>query len=156
MRIGEGPNANLDWLYEVRNGRAFMAGAQLGGTAAEFGMWQLFNPAGSGITIFINRIWARVGATMNVELFSFNTALTTLRMNGANLQNGGAAGLGQLRNQTNVAKLGDIIGSVYCITDENVPWPGEWLGVLEEEEGVQVTATVVNLAINANFLWSEQ
>ena len=94
------------WLNEIRNGRAFSRGEQLGASVGNNGHIQLFNPAGSGITIIVHQIGYAPIANTLISLRAFNTELTTLRGTGFNLRAGSPAALGVTRVQDNAGLLG--------------------------------------------------
>lgn len=156
MRVGAGPAQNLDWLYEVRNGRAFALGTTRAAAVAAISEVQLFNPIGSAVTIFLFNWLTAVGAATSVDLRIYNTALATLFGNGVNLKIGGAVSVGEIRTAAPAAQDGTFVTSVVGVANQTLPrWP-DWMLELGPGEGALLAPNIVNTALSAYALWVER
>jgi len=155
VRIGSGPFTNLDWLYELRNGRAFGQQGSSGPSVGNLSHVQLLNPAASGVTIILHRIYYRAAAAALLRTNFFNTALSGAPVAGVNLNNGGAAGLGVVRTEDNAAEQGTRFRLLGRPADDTGAPSEEWICVLGAGEGVLVVPSGTNLGISISWEWVE-
>lgn len=149
------PASQERWYAEMRAGRAFARGINLGAVAATIQEIQLFNPVGSGKTIDVYRLIVATNVADGIQIRVFNTALTTLQGTGINLQSGGSAGVGEVRNNNPGAADGTFVGSLYSAA--GVPWDriAVWGVELDAGEGIIVCSQNVNIAVAAEYYWNE-
>ena len=143
------------WLNEIRAGRAFIRGAAVGASGGNFTEIQLFNPIGSGITIIGHRLLFSSGATEEVRLTTFNTALATLVGAGINLLAGGAAGVGEVRSAVPAAIDGTLVMPVNVLINTPVTVIDDWFFELGAAEGIITVPNVVNTSFRATYMWIE-
>lgn len=160
MRISTGVTVNVSanterWLSELRAGHAFQGGVSQGPTVGNNSHGQLFNPAGSGVKV-IGRFFAGGPTANTAVIMSFhNTALTTLNGNGSNLLSGGAASVAELRRQDNAGILGTTIGNFQVLAADSKQIGADWTFELSASQGFILAGNVVNVGINAVFVWIE-
>mgnify|MGYP001590096182 CR=1 FL=1 len=155
MRLQPGRQQNIDWLYELRNGRAYQGYATQAAVAAQYPHVQLFNPAASGKTIIVRLAKVFSTALQNIHQRLYDTALATNQANVQNLLSGGAAAVGQTRSATDVAILGTAFGNFGAVADESRDLFGEWVCVLAAAQGFLVNGATVNTQLSATFQWVE-
>jgi len=160
MRISTGVTVNVSanterWLSEIRSGRAFAGSATLAALAANFSHIQLLNPAGSVITIVTRLLTLDLVVVGSAGVGTHNTALTTLAGAGANLLSGGAASVGEIRSQTDVAQLGTYLSTYDLLASSPIHFGGEWILELGAGEGIITSPGAVNVANRTSFLWIE-
>jgi hypothetical protein len=156
MQVNPGPVQSLDWLYEVRNGRAFANRVTQPAVAGEFSHIQLLNPVGSGKVALVRLIDIFPGGTTPVYYGHYNTALTTDGGAGTNLNNGAAAAACHMRNTTNAALLGTLFWRGDLLANvRNNPF-GEWIAQLDAGEGIVVAAGTVNQVLTVSAEWVER
>ena len=143
------------WLNELRAGRAFSGGGSLGVSAGNFSQIQLLNPAASSVTVIVHRIRANLSLAGNIEVRTFNTALTTLAQNGVNLLAGAAAGAGAIRTSQPAAQDGTLVRTVRGVAGEGAEVVDTWDWELGAGEGIIVTASATAIEIFAAFWWVE-
>lgn len=155
MNIGQGSSANLEWLYEIRNGRAFGGGSSTGVVVAEIGHIQLLNPVGSTKTAEVFVAWGRPGALATMQLNFYDTALTTDVGTGTNLKSGGAASSAHIRKQTNPTALGTLLDrrNVPANTDNQLG--PTWCASLAAGQGLVVIDTNTGEGAAGYFYWVE-
>lgn len=143
------------WYSEIRRGRAFCNSTQVAAVAATYGHIQLFNPAASGVLIIVRAIITSFTSAQKSFVGIHNTALTTAVNNGVNLLNGGAAGLGAVRTQTNATQLGNLIARAIVPANDAYTYALDWFMELDAGEGCIATLDNQNVAMDATFFWIE-
>jgi hypothetical protein len=144
------------WHTKVRAGAAFTASAFVAALAANYSLIQLLNPVGSGVTLVIYGAISTVSLTSRPTIREYDTALTTLDMNGVNLLRGGAAGLGAVRTEQAAAVPGSRTNSTDALANTPIYWPFPWLGQLSAGEGIVFCGSAVNSQVSANIWWYEE
>ena len=142
------------WLNEIRNGRAFMGGANLAASVGDNGHIQLHNPGGSGITVIVFSISHAVYADGTITLRVHDTAITTNTGNGQNLLRGGTGPVGDIRTVDNAGSLGTTMGSQAVLANTPFFWTEAWGIELGAGEGVLVTGDS-NVRHACTYLWIE-
>lgn len=155
MRISEGPVSNIDWLYEIRNARAFARGTEQVASVGDLSHVQLFNPAASGITIAVHLVIMSVSVAGPVNWVSYDAALTTLAGTGFNLDSGGAASVGEIRNEALVAAGGNAVFTAALLADTATDVLGEWFLLLGAGEGIVTRPGNTNIGNRTSFEWVE-
>ena len=143
------------WLNEIRNGRAISRGERLNASVGDNGHIQLFNPAGSGITIIVHQIIYAPIAIDLCYLRAFNTELTTLRGTGFNLRAGSAAASGVLRIQDNAGLLGTGRDEFQFLARVSRFVVDGWDIELGEGEGVLMVGNNTNQDSYCTYRWIE-
>jgi len=160
MRISTGVTVNVSanterWLSELRAGRTFGGTGLVAALAANVSIVQLFNPVGSLVTVIVKLITVNIQVQVSGGVTLYNTALTTLVGNGANLLNGGANSVAEVRTIQTGGALGTFIASYDLIANTPIVFGGDWLVELGAGEGVTFQPGAVNFASRASFLWME-
>ena len=143
------------WLNEIRNDRAFHRGGALAASAGNFNEIQLFNPAGSGITVVIKRILASVAAASGVMVRRHDPALATLDGTGFNLRAGGAAAQAVIRTTQIAALDGTRISEQLLGASVITPIAEDWNKELPANTGLLVTGRGVNIELMVYYEWNE-
>jgi len=143
------------WLNEINNARAFARVVDQAAVSAELSHCQLFNPAGSGITIVIRRVSLRLLTAGEFSLTSHNIELTTDHNPGFNLDSGATDGSGRVRRQTNTMVLGTNLENYNAADTGTVVPVDDWWMRLGAGEGFNVVSNVANIRMVVNFRWIE-
>lgn len=143
------------WFSEMRAGRTFSRGGNVSPGAAAFAEIQLFNPAGSGVTVLVYRLLAGAGANDATQIRTFNTALTTLVGTGINLLAGGAAAVAEIRTNNPAALDGTQVSQTYAPANVTFERVDVWSWELGAAEGIIIAAGAVNISLAAEFYWNE-
>jgi len=159
MRINVGSQASVTasekWLTYIQAGQAFAGTFLNPGLAGNFSIVQLFNPVASGKTVLVRRVVASLGATSQMLIAIFNTALTTDQGAAQNLLVGGAASVAHIRSVQQAGQVGTSITTL----DLNVGSPQylgpDWLCQLPAGTGIVVQAGAVAIEVGAGFYWAE-
>lgn len=153
--IGTNIVATDRWLEEIRRGRAFSSGGSIGPIAGNYSQHQILNPAGSGVNALLHQIDANSSGNDSPDLRTYNTALTTLIRQGANLLIGGTAALCAHRVNTDPLQSGTQVSNYFLAA--NVPrlLVGHWYAELGPGEGLVLGANTPNLVMYGNFMWIE-
>ena len=117
MRINSGGSTDINLLqsdaaqfrnrdFVVNNLGAFAGWHQIGATAAEYQHVGLYNPVGSGITIFVDQLSAFGSVDSQIFIRFSATELTSFSATWRNKRANQAAGAGRLSNQSNAIQLG--------------------------------------------------
>lgn len=109
MEIIPSSAIQLDWLSIVRAGFGFIGGTDRGSGAGLLPHVQLLNPAGSGRTALVRRVFVSTDSTQQVDLRRHDTPLTNLVISVFNLDLSGATGVCTVRDQTNGVALGTAL-----------------------------------------------
>lgn len=134
-----------------------MGGIRQGPAASNYSHVQLFNPAGSNIFLRLIRIFLHIDTNNGiVQLKHSAAALSTLALAPVNMNNFGAPGVGVVRQENNVAKLGtifcDIIGMDVNDKQQINLKPGF---ILNEGSGLTAAPNIVNTGLLCTFIWEE-
>ena len=143
------------WLNEIRAGRAFVHAVRLAASVGDSGHIQLFNPAGSGITVIPYRLITATDANAALNLSQHNTELGTDNGVGVNLLSGGPASAAHLRSIDSAVGLGTILGETRSLADTPFEWYRDWLMELGEGEGLVSFSGTANILNMATFFWIE-
>lgn len=139
----------------VSNGLCFIGGGNQTNVGSQYPHIQLLNPAASGVQILVDLFYYSNNTTGAIDIRHYDTALTTLIMNGRNVDAGGDAGLGEIRRQTNASILGTqwtvqrVLAGVYAKFTMSSPF------LLDAGEGIVVVNDVVNTVVWVTFQWRE-
>lgn len=114
-------NAFRNEDFVVDNDGAFWRGITLPGVAVQFSHIQIFNPAASGITLFVDSFISSSSNTSGILFSYFDTELTTDIGAWFSKQRGGSAGAGRIRRENNAAQLGTVISNQRLLA--NTPFP---------------------------------
>lgn len=140
----------------VTNGVCFAGNVARAAVAAEYPHVQLFNPAASGKTLYIDGLVMSKGTSGAIYVGRYDTALITLSGNGVNQEFGGAASVAELRSASLAAiTIGDQIQSLYC--GASVPYELVVIApfIVPPGFGMLLTVSVVNQDLYASFRWRE-
>jgi len=128
--------------------------ANQGAVGGELSQAQLFNPAGSGVLVFIDKVIVSVGATAGVTFREFTTGLTTVQTTKAfvDFRRAGAPAA-QMRVDTAVAGFGNELGLI----DFQALGPLTFglKIVMDEGQGFGVQNMTLNRQIIAWWFWRE-
>lgn len=160
MRISTGVTVNVSanterWLASLRAQGCFLGSAFLAASVGNFSHVQLFNPAASGKTLLLRGLVGGSPSATQISINSYNTALTTLFGAGLNGLMGGAAGVAELRTQTNAAELGTTFGRFRVLAGDSRSLSAEWIAEIPEGKGVLLSGGAVNIHVDASFTWEE-
>lgn len=166
MRISGGGSANLNLLlsdaaqfrnedFVVDNNGAFWGYTSSTGAVGEYMHVQLFNPAGSGITVLVDRCQVVSDVDGGLRFGFYDTELTSDIGAGASKKNGGAAAKAHIRRQSIAAITGTILINMLSLADVgrvyDFPYPLE----LAEGEGAIVTPSVTASDTYGAYEWRE-
>lgn len=155
VTAGGGGTTAERWVTELRAGRCFGLGDRVPPIAAQLGHIQLLNPAASGVNAIVYMVSVQVSVVADVVFRRYDTALTTLSGNGTNLLLGGAAGLCEVRRQTNAVALGAPVIAFTRPAANLVVFPNTWIVELGPGEGVLLNCQTVNQDMIGSFWWNE-
>lgn len=155
------PIAKVAWVD-----RPAMGGLEVAALAANRSMIQLINPPGSGIDIYVKRLFVNLSAQGGFTLRTHNFNLTTLATTIAMMvrQRGATqfAPIGQIRSVQGAA-VGGAFGSFGVLDDDPLELDfqigdGQHFDglVLQESRGILVAPDGDNLAIRATYHWVER
>ena len=139
---------------DTLNGSQYIGEGTLAGAAALYAGVQIWNPAGSGKILVVNRADWLASTPANVLLTRmYSTELLTLYANGRNKNAGGAAGVAKIKTEQLVSP---VVGTAVV----RIQWPVvEMLKrapiVIGEGNGLMATNTVVNDGVYGIFEWEE-
>lgn len=126
MRIAGGGSPNVNLLFSdtaqfrnadfvVNSNGAFWLYSNITGAAGEKAHIQIFNPAGSGVTVLVDGILASSNADNFLNVAYHDTELTTDVGAWVSKLRGGAAGAAHIRQVSNNGNLGTIITGQYVL-----------------------------------------
>jgi len=144
-------------LNNVNAGKCFVAQVPVFANAGNLSIAQLWNPAGSGLSLVLNKIlfYTATGPTAP-GLLSHNAALTTLFGNGKNKKLGSPDSQAQIRTQYSAAQIGTpLIYSGLVASGEATELVLSEPLIIPPGYGANAALTTVNVTINASFQWSE-
>lgn len=144
------------WMSELRAGRCFFRQLKVANLAANFSMFQLKNPAASGVVVEVFSLSVVLTGAAEYVISRNDTDLTTDVGTGFNLLTGGAASLAHVRSD----QVAAIPGTSYGTADKIPSMPAEeqlpgWFMSLSAGQGVQVSHNVLNTSIYGAFFWRE-
>jgi hypothetical protein len=144
--------------------KALIAGAQVAAVAAEYGMLQLYNPPGSGVLVYVERIlsspnaagnFVRCGASLTANPFT-GTAFVPVNRNVVAVTPawppGQAGGAARLYYGTQAALIAGVALGGRLRDDYELDW-GTW--ILGEDAGVIIQNETVNVAFAGTFWFTE-
>lgn len=141
--------------YVTVQNQAFFRGRSQEQTASEYTHIQLFNPAGSGVVVFIDRVLVSVSLTSQIRLAWYNTELANSVGTWFSKDAGGAAGNAILRQDSNAGLLGTLVlaHSVLANTPTDILLGGPIK--LDAGEGFLAQIATVNQPLQATFFGRE-
>lgn len=164
--IGSGINQNLNQLFSsdgvirnadtiVNDGNAFTGVSTNGGSVATSNPMQLFNPVGSGVTIFVDSLL--VGSTLSQDLtVALDTEELTLNIGAwVNNKSTGAVGKGRLRTKQGTLPTARPILLVNVSGINDVPVIPKMPWELPEGHGLTVTTPANDDSVHVNFFGRE-
>jgi hypothetical protein len=152
---GGGGAASDIWHDAVQAGAGFFAGHRGNPAAGQYYHVQLLNPAASGKTLKVFHCHAGLNVAQRYQVREYDTALTTLVRNGVNCLSGSAAGVGELRAQSNAAQLGALACEVQTGADLTTDLGDTWPFTLTQGNGMLITSFAVDTGVAAGFWWIE-
>lgn len=160
MRIGYGtsvtvPQQSERWFSEVRAGRCFTRGGNVGGGVGQISEVQLFNPVASGITVIVYRVIVSQAAIDGIQCRTHNTALATLVGNGANLLSGGAVSVAEVRTALPAAADGALVSTLHIAAAAPFERIAVWAWELGAGEGILFANATTNIQQVTEFYWNE-
>lgn len=159
MKVGFGGGITVTaterWLAELRAGRCFGLGGSLGASVGNYSRWQLFNPAGSAITVVVRAMWVSSDADGRIILAQYDTALASTSGSGLNLLRGGAASVAALRYSQTGANLGLGQGELHVLANTPFQAAPEWIVELGAAEGILIETYGTNRALSSMYFWNE-
>lgn len=133
----------------------FTWGDRRTGSASQFATIQLFNPAGSGVTLFVRSLVVDVELTQLFYIARHNTQVGT-GVAGINLRSGGSAGKGEVSSTSEATQLGNIIVLMGMLAMSPFVFPPAFGFVLPESTGLIVVANTSGQFLSAFFVWGEK
>jgi hypothetical protein len=129
--------------------------ASLGAVAAQFGKIQLFNPAGSGILVIVDRIEVALGVPDAVAFYVYNTAFATLANAPVALDTRWVGPpVVQTRTLSDGTQPGSnwfsafVLANALLIYDQPV--------ILAPGTGIYATTITANELIRTSYIWRER
>jgi len=150
-----GSLVNIDWLYQIRQNRGFIAGGEQAGAVGAYSHIQLYNPANSGRVVIIKKLFVSVDVSALVHVRTYDTALATLITTGINLATGGSAGAGQLKKTTNAAILGTFVVGAWVPSGQIFELVKDWWFLLNQATGILIVPDSANNKIQSWWEWTE-
>lgn len=137
---------------------AFLGVCGLTAAAAQYPHCQLFNPAASGKRVIVSQVIFSSGSGQQVQAVFYNTACATAVRAITSKLNGGAAGAGLLRTESNAVQLGGTDTHWDLIATANTPFlvPLREPIVLGEGQGIVVRGLTPQTALTAVFECTEE
>jgi len=166
---GAGIDANVSSVAEVPRLDNLCAGSAIvAAEASDRSMTQLFNPANSGITVIIHRLWVQMSAAGDVSLRLHDTELADTEANVSVIsrrlgtQPAPSAHLRSLKGNS----VGNtrVMNFSLDIADRTYEWDLSRLGnvwdfagpSLAEGRGIVMVPVADNVLCAVNYLWSER
>jgi hypothetical protein len=148
--------SDVQGVQRSLNGNTYGGTASAGGGASTYAYVQLWNPVGSGVSLYVQNVGAGGASWLGVA--GTTTQAATLSGNGVskNLSKGAAAG--QVRYST-LAALGNDntwLGVVGNAGTNEAPFPLNDLIIVPPGYGLNIICNTTNTAMNAGFEWYEQ
>jgi hypothetical protein len=125
------------------------------GGAGLFGEVQLFNPAASGKTVYVDRIKIRAQTATEFQLKTTVAGITTDVGAGFNRVLGGAASVAHIRTAADVAPIGTIIDLIGCnnLGFTDLRWDEPYQ--IPQGSGLLIVDANANDGYTASFEWRE-
>lgn len=166
MRISGGGSPNVNLLlsdaaqfrnedFVVSQNASFAGSQSLTAAGGQFAHHQIFNPAGSGITLMVDKILVSSPSNDSYRVARFNTELTTDGGAWVSFLSGGAAGASHIRRESNASQLGTIVEHAQLLA--LTPWTDELLYPyqLAAGQGLLVGASTVAQTLFTTFYGRE-
>jgi len=147
LQSDKGQFRNIDFVVDQE--KAYLTSTQQTAAGGQLPHLQLFNPAGSGIKVLVDKIYIYCDAAALVEIGVYNTELTTDGGAWGPMKLGGAAGLAHYRKQDNAVDLVSGWDKQYVNAGESrllvysTPW--------ELDEGIGLTLSATAAASTLRF-----
>lgn len=138
---------------DADDGQAFIGYASLGASAGNVHEVQVWNPAGSGKTVYVDKITPQPGAAVVFTVRAHNAALTNLGSSFPKLR-GGAAAAAEFRTRTAASVVGS---TVMVLANQNfgqVEFKPPFR--LPEGQGVHLATNSVNVALDCAIEFRER
>lgn len=141
----------------VQKGLMFTKWANNNGSAGNFTMIQLWNPANSNVIAQIYAIRAVIyAASVSFQLYSYAAALTTLTTTGYSTHLGYGSSGSAVYTDQQAAKLGTQLDSIASAGQWNQELTEPWEFALEPGNGLIVTVGAAGATqMSASFVWTE-
>jgi len=144
------------WKYETDQARSFFGSAPKGASPGNYSYVQMWNPAASGVDVYIEKIELHGSAVNSLCFSSHNAALTTLNTKVSNKIIGGVAPQAELRDQYSAGMIGTRI------VDIDYPLANVYSDLLKGSVakvppgvGLIIGDLIVNTAFWIQFEWVE-
>lgn len=136
---------------------AYMDGTVVAALAANYSMCQLWNPAGSGVNVAIDRIWYAANVNLGLNFRTTTTALSTLVNQVKNKRINGPAGLTQIRTEQAAAFVGSQWGGHFYSPNANATtfWDFNYPLIIEPGNGLIAAPAAVNTSLQVMFEFLE-
>ncbi|MFQ6006122.1 MAG: hypothetical protein ACE5OQ_11525 [Woeseia sp.] len=166
MRIGGAGQSSVNILeseagafrgrdFAVSQNRCFVGRVVQTAVAGQFSRCQIFNPAGSGITLILDRIVVSYSSQVNFSIEHYDTELTTDVGAWLSKALGGAAGACHLRRDTGTANQGTMLEFYYRSANNPEQIEYKYPYMLDAGEGLHVERAVANTELDVNFYGRE-
>lgn len=145
-------------LARVKAGACFIGPVNQAGVAGQYSYTELWNPAGSGKNLILNKISAQcLTAAVSLYVARHNAALATLAGNGISKITSGGTGAAELRAGTNAVLVGAPMGyfAIAAASDSKDFDFSEPL-IIQPGAGVLVNTLLFNVNLSATFQWIEE
>lgn len=143
-------------VIQSLSGDSFCGGSRMAAGGGTYGHVQLWNPAASGVKLFVD--WFSVSTSVQQwwHFGGYHTALTTNTAHAANINLGGAAPKAEVRTEANAATLITNILSawLHCDIFGNRDVPLRRPVVVDEGEGLIIVGGL-GTSTSAIFCWRE-
>lgn len=136
---------------------AFMGADYVAASVGNFSITQLWNPVGSEKNVFIEQIFIGCSSNTGISISKHNAELTIAGTSQPISKNiSGSAGIALIKNQTNVAYLGTVMGSISILASTTFQYKFTEPLLLNPGYGMMINPTNVNMDIRATFEFFEE
>ncbi len=138
-------------------GSQMHGGARHSGTTAEFSYCQLFNPAGSGVNAYIQKMIMSTDLASAPRICVYDAAIGSTPSNWGVNNNKSRASVPvvELREGSDPLELGTILSLIKVLADSPWGWLGESPIKLEPGQGILVRSGGTNRDLQVHFEWEE-
>lgn len=145
-------------LNRVKAGQCFIGLAASGDVAGQYSASELWNPAGSGKNLIMNKASVMSGvANSPFWMTKHNAALAGLSALVTSKLLGGAAPVGELRTAANAAMVGSLIGNFGAAgAYDSRDFPFSEPVIIPPGNGVIFQLALVNSSAWVTFQWNEE
>lgn len=146
-------------IERVKAGQCFWGCSSVGGVAGQYQLAQLWNPAGSGKKLVLNKItvYISTGNTALGLLKSVSPLANISALVALNKDISLGVGVASLRGESSASIGGSPFGNVGVpVANQSVEVPFSEPILISEGSGIAVYSATPNVNMNCNFQWYEE